>query len=347
MSRLRLLRPVRIADERSGGSNEVLTAFFKLLLSLFRSSDDIGRYDRYAHGLLDGLCQIFTPARLVCSRLEPAVICIIVCTGYIDGIHAKFFKSFGDPLSFLKTIALARLSYPVHHLVYGQTDHQRVVLSAALLDTGDDLLQKPHAVLEAASVLIFSVICIRRQELLDQIPVSSVELNNVYSGLLASLSRVDEILLELVDLPPAHRVHDSRSVRGFRSPGRSLHRKTDPLSLQPEKQWCALVHEVHELRHPLGDRDHYRERIEGASVALSARMMQLDSELGSMTVELSDHLAHRLDVIIMAHRKLRVSRRACHVIDSAYTRDNETDSPFGPLLVVIRESRCYLAARLP
>ena len=345
MPRPGLLRPVRVAYESPGGRHKILAALLELPLRLLRSPYDIRGDDRYAYGLLYRLCQVFSPARLICGRLEPAVICIVIGARHVDGVDTEFLESLRDLLSGLKAVALARLSDTLHHLVDREAHDQRVILSATLLYASYYLFEEPHAVLKAAAVLILSVVGIRREELLYQVAVSSVEFHRIDARLLAPFRRVYEVLLKPVDLSFAHRVHARCSVRGERSVRRRLNGKAYPLLLKTEQYRRAPVHEIHELRNTFCDRDDRRQRIDGACEALASGMMQLYRQLSAVAVYLPCHLTHRLDVIIVAHGELRISRRSRHVIDPAYARNDKADAPFGSFLVVVRQPLRHLAAR--
>ena len=336
---------MRIADECSGGCHKVLIPFLELLLSLLRSSDDIGGYNRDVYSLLYRLCQMLAPARLISRRLEPAVVSVVVCAGYVNGINAELFKPSGDLLSGFEAIAFARFAYPFHHLINSETHHKRIVFSAALLDPFDYFLKESHSVLKTAAVFVLPMVGIRRQKLLDQISVSSVEFNDVDSRPFAPLRSIDEILLQLMDLPFAHGVHARRPMRSQRLIRRRLHREADPFLFHVKQHRRALIHQIHELRHTLSYGYHCRKRVYRTRKALPAGVMQLDRQLRSMAMELSDHLTHRFYVVIMAHCKLCICSSSRHVVDSADTRYDKANSPFSPFLIVIRESRCNLTAR--
>ena len=145
----------------------------------------------------------------------------------------------------------------------------------------------------------------------------------------------------------AHGVKSGCAMWSFGALGRCLHGKTNALLLHAQKERSALVHKIHKTGNSLCDGNDHGKGIDGACKSLSSRVMKLYRQLGAMLVKALCHLAHGLDVIIMAHGKLRIGGGSCHIVDSADAGNDKSNAAFGALFVIIRKSLCNLAAGLP
>ena len=329
-----LVDPVGVADKAAGGADKVLHALLQLPLRLLGRAHVVGRDHGDGDHAFDLFCQIGPPAGLKRCGLQPGVIHVVAGGGHVDGVHAQFFQALGDPLSLLQAVALPGFAEAGVHLVRRQPDDQRIVPSAAQADPLDDLPQEAQAVFKAAAVFVRPLVGVGAQKLLDQIAVAAVELHRVHPGLLAAHRRLDKIRDQLFDLPPAHGVDAGGAVIGQFPRRGGLYRLADALGLQAQQQGRALKQRVQNLREALHHRDHQRQRVDGAGIALPARMMQLQAELGPLPVDTLGEGAHGLDLIILAHGELGKGGGRAHIVDAADARDDQAHAAPGPRLVI-------------
>jgi len=78
----------------------------------------------------------------------------------------------------------------------------------------DHLQRKPQPVLETAAVTIRALICVRAQELVQQIAVTRHDLDRVEPGLARQDCRARVVLDGPVDVALRHRVREGSSIRG-------------------------------------------------------------------------------------------------------------------------------------
>lgn len=332
-----LLHPVGVADEGARGADEVLIALGDLALGLLGRADEVGGANRDGHDGLDLLGEIGAPAGLKARGLEPAVVHVVAGARYVDGVDAELLELHGDALAGLQAIALAGLADLVVHLVDGETYHQRVVSAAARANALDDLADEAHAVFKAAAVFVGAVVRVRGEELLDHVAVTAVQLHEIDARLLAAYRRLDEVVDEVFDFALAHRVHAHRAVVGKLHLRRRLHGPDQLFLLHAEQDRRALEDAVEHLREALDDRDHERQAVRAARVALTAGVVQLDAELRAVAVDAVYKFAHRRNVVIMAHGELGVGRGSAHVVDARDAGNDEAHAALGALLVVIHQ----------
>ena len=195
-----LLDPVRVADEGARRGDKVLVALLELPLGLLGRADDVGGDDGDGHDALDLAGEVFAPAGLEGSRLEPVVVGVVAGGGDVDRVHAQLLQPLGDLLAGLQAVAHTRTADPVVHLVGGQAHGQRIVAAAARADALDDLREKAQAIVKAAAVFVGAPVRVRREELLNDVAVPGVQLHTVDARLLAAHGGLDEIADEAVDL---------------------------------------------------------------------------------------------------------------------------------------------------
>ena len=336
-SLLDLLHPVRIADEGARGADEVLISLGDLALRLLGGADEVRRAHGDGDDGFDLLGEVGAPAGLEARGLQPAVVNVIARGGDVDRVDAELFQLHGDLLAVLEAVALAGLADLVIHLVGGEAHHQRIVSAAALADALDDLGDEAHAVFKAAAVFVGAVVRVRGEELLDHVAVTAVQLHEIDARLLAAHRRLDEVVDEVFDLTLAHRVHAHRAVVGELHLAGRLHGPDELLFLHAEQEGRAFEDAVEHLREAVHDRDHERQGIRGAGIALTARVVQLDAELRAVAMDALDKRAHRLDVVVVAHGELRIGGGGAHVVDARDARDDEPHAALGALFIVIHQ----------
>ena len=198
---LRLLRPMRIRDMRSAEGHEVLYAALKLLLRLFRRTDDVGcKHGQIAHRFLDSFRHVSAPAAVERSRLQPVVVSVVRGGRYVYSVHAHISERLGVFHAGVQSVPLSGLTDLVIAFVNGKADYERIIPAASFADAFDDLLDEAHPVLEAAAVFVRTLVGVGAEELLQQISVGGMELHTVYSRFLAPYRRVDELLDEFLYL---------------------------------------------------------------------------------------------------------------------------------------------------
>ena len=119
--------------------------------------------------------------------------------------------------------------------------------------------------------------------------------------------------------------------------GGCLHGEADALGLHAQEQRRALEDLIHHAGKAVRNGDHQGQGIDGAGHALPPGMVQLDAELGPMAVDALGKLPHGLDVIVMAHGKLREGGCAAHVVHPADAGDDHAHAALGPLFVIIHQ----------
>ena len=112
------------------------------------------------------------------------------------------------------------------------------------------------------------------------------------------------------------------------------------------ERWCHFVERLHYVRLTLDYGQEHWQRVHAGGVALPAGMVQLDSQLGAVAVYALDKLAHRLDVIIVAHGQLREGTGGVHIVHAADAGNNQAHTALGALFVVIHQHLGRLAVRL-
>ena len=125
-----------------------------------------------------------------------------------------------------------------------------------------------------------------------------------------------------------------------------LHGEADPFCLHPQQQRRAFKYLIHHTGEAVGDRDDEGQGIDRAGHALAAGVVQLDAQLRAVAVDTLGKFAHRLDVIVMAHRQLREGGRAAHVVDAADAGDDHAHAALRALLVIVHQALGGLAVGL-
>ena len=165
---------MRIGKQRSAERYKILYAVLKLLFSLFGRTNKIcgknGNIDNLFH--LGG--KILTPATFKGCRLKPVIEGIISRRRNVNSVYALIGESLCDFQSLLQIVALALLTDFFIHFVNGKSYYNRKICAAFTPYAVDYFGKKAHTVFKASAVFIISLVCIRRQKLLNKISVSRV-----------------------------------------------------------------------------------------------------------------------------------------------------------------------------
>ena len=326
-----------IANEGTGGGDKVLAALLKLLFCLLGSADNACAGNRDAYDALYLLCQILSPARLKGGRLKPVAVRVVAGGGDIYCVNAQLLETLCYSLAGLDGVALAGHTDFFIHLIGGQTHHEGIISTALGADTVDYLGDEAHTVFKAAAVLVLTLVCVRGQKLLNDVAVTAVQLNDIDARLLAAHRSLDEIVYKVLDLAAAHLANAHCAVVCKLTLVGCLHRPKKCFLLELIEYWSALIDAVEHLWEAVNDGNYHGQRVNGAGIALSAGMMELDTQLCAVLVYSLGKLTHGLDMVIVAHCKLSVSRCCAVIVYTGNAGDDETDAALCAFLVICHQ----------
>ena len=192
---LGLAGPLRIGDQSADHGHGIRVAALEDALRLLGGEDAMHRKHRgRAHVLADG-------PRCVDAEARPR----IQGTHHADTGHAHAHVQEVDETSLFEprrdlTCILGREAHGAELLVADQTQADGHALADGLAHGSQHFDGEAHAVLEAASVVVAAPVVSGREELVDQIPVRTVDLDAVETAAGGIVSGTREVLYELADL---------------------------------------------------------------------------------------------------------------------------------------------------
>ena len=212
--------------------------------------------------------------------------------GHMQGVHAALLLQIGRHRRRV-LYALAAL-----HLVAGVDAAQDGQVAAGLAaDVLNDEPGQAHAVFKAAAELVGAVVGALGDEGADQIPVGTVHLHHVDTGLLGAARRVAVALDDAVDLLVGHRLRDLPARRGGHGAG----------GLQ------GIARQ--------------------GGVPLGARVLQLDGHLGAVGVAGVRHTAEALHRVVREQTGLPGAALGLPVHHRGLDGD-QAEAALGPGLIV-------------
>ena len=164
-----------------------------------------------------------------------------------------------------------------------------------------------------------------------------MQLYEVYSSSFAAYSGINEVLNGSLHLKVRHRAHGARHMVAALNLARRSNRLAYTFLRELHERWCHFVERLHYVRLTLDYGQEHWQRVHAGSISLPTGMVQLDSQLGTMSVYTLYELAHRLDMVIVAHGQLRERAGCVHIIYSAYSGYYETHAAFGSLFIIIHQ----------
>src|SRR5215469_4958191 len=260
---------------------------------------DIGLLDirngdeREAHVLLDVARHVLLPALLPRTGLDAGGDHLAVGNraADVEKVHSGLFKLLSDPARRGEIVSL-------FHELFGREAHaEREALAAGRTYAGDDLQQEPHAVLEAAAVVVVAPVQVRREKAVDQVAVSPVHLYAIHTRHLRESSTGHERLLYLSDLGSGQR------VRRFAGVGVCDRRGGNGL---------------------LGAQE---------GVVVAARMVELQEHLRAVFVHRVHQASESRHIPGVPGSQLARLARACSVHHAADPADNEANAPASARLI--------------
>ncbi len=150
----RLVRPVRVRQQRAADGDEVRTARGDDLVRQRGVADLAHRDDRHADGLLHALGEREQHAVLARHRRHHVAACVrrVVAHRDVERRHAQLLQPPRDDDGVVRRDAAG------HQLIAGQPDDEREVRRHGALHRLDDLDQETHPVLEWTAVRVVTLV---------------------------------------------------------------------------------------------------------------------------------------------------------------------------------------------
>ena len=209
----------------------------------------------------------------------------------VEEIDAGLFQCHGDPAGGGEVIALVP-----QKLLGGEAHPEGEIPATGPAHTGEDLQQKPQAVLQAAAIVIVAAVEIGREEGIDQVPMGAVQFDPIGTRHLGDPRPGDESGLNALDL------------RHGQGPGR-------------------------QAGEGMGDRRGGHGLLAEQELALPPGMMELKEHPGAVLVHRIHQPFETLEVGGAARGELVGFAGPRAIEDTAHAADDEAHPPLGPGLV--------------